>query len=70
MQAQYNVQTNPEPLLSVQGRTNPERILLIRSATIQLWFLLIRLVMVHILNQKCLQGAAIESHIRECSSFT
>ncbi len=48
LQARYNVQTSPEPILSVQGRTNPERILnhnrtvaeqilLIRSATVLLW---------------------------------
>ncbi len=52
LQAQYDVRTNPEPILSVQGRTNPEPILnhdrmvaepilLIRSATVWLWFLLI-----------------------------
>ena len=27
LQAWYDVRTNPEPMLSVQGRTNPERIL-------------------------------------------
>ncbi len=36
LQAHYDVRTNPEPILSVQGRTNPEPILLIRSATVQL----------------------------------
>ncbi len=45
LQARYDIRTNPEPILSVQGRTNPERILnhdrtvaepilLIRSATV------------------------------------
>ena len=41
LQAQYAIWTNPELMLSVQGRTNPEPILPICSAIVQLWFLLI-----------------------------
>ncbi len=49
LQARYDVRTNPEPILSVQGRTNFERILnhnrtvaepilMICSATVRSWF--------------------------------
>ncbi len=59
LQARNNVPTNPEPILSGQGRTNPERIpnhsrmvaepiLLIRSATVRLCFLLIGLATVQL----------------------